>query len=60
MEDTKHCWSHDLQQGGQALGHVWIALSLVMGKPDLTQATLKQENLSKLLSPNVHPAAQVT
>ena len=32
----------------------------VMGKPDLTRATLEQEKLSKQLSLNVHHVAQVT
>ena len=54
-EDTKHCWSHDSVQGGQALSCVWTALSLVMGKPGLTYATMKEESLSKHLSLYVHP-----
>ena len=39
---------------------VWIALSLVMGKLGLTQATMQQEDLSKHLSLNVHPVSQIT
>ena len=58
-DDTKHCGSHDKVQGGHALGCVWTALSFAMGKPGLTQATLKQENLSKHLSLTVHPVAQI-
>ena len=45
--------SHDSVQGGHALGCVWVALNSVMGKPDLTQATLKQEKLSKHLLLNI-------
>ena len=60
VKDTKHCWSYVIVQGGDT--HMTRALfgqQLVIGKPGLTQATLKQEKLPHQLSINVHPLAQV-